>query len=110
MAIQTERPFRVKTSLGEDALLLDSFRGVERVSAPFHYVVRVLADDPSLDMKSLLYKPLVLSMNLDEGEDQARRQQDQGGKAGPAGGGQQAGGWSGASGHEAMVRRRSWRR
>jgi len=41
---QIDRPFRVKTSLGDDALLLDSFVGVERVSDPFHFVLRLLGD------------------------------------------------------------------
>ena len=69
MSIQTERPFRVKSSLGEDALLLDRFQGEERISTPFRYVARVLADDPALDINGLLYKPLVLSFNLDQGEE-----------------------------------------
>lgn len=63
---QINRPFRVKTSLGEDALLLDSFTGSERVSSPFRFVLRVLSKDANVDMQSLLTQPVVLSVKLDE--------------------------------------------
>ncbi|PZR73832.1 MAG: type VI secretion system tip protein VgrG [Chthoniobacterales bacterium] len=65
---QTDRPFRVKTTLGEDVLLLDSFTGMERISAPFEYVLRVLTADPNVDMNGLLRKPVVLSLTLISGE------------------------------------------
>jgi len=61
---QIDRPFRVKTSLGDDALLLDSFVGVERVSDPFRFVLRLLSPDPNVDMQSLLTKPAVLTFQL----------------------------------------------
>jgi hypothetical protein len=63
---QINRPFRVKTSLGDDALLLDSFSGVERVSEPFRFVLRLLSPDPNVDMQSLLTQPVVLSLQLDD--------------------------------------------
>ena len=63
-ATQIRRPFRVKTPLGDDALLLESFEGYERVSAPFHYLLKVLSTDPNIDMSGLLQKPAVLSMGL----------------------------------------------
>jgi len=65
-ATQINRPFRVKTSLGDDALLLDSFVGIERVSEPFRFILRVLSTDVTVDMESLLTKPAVLSLQLDE--------------------------------------------
>ncbi len=65
-ATQINRPFRVKTPLGDDALLLDSFSGVERVSQPFRFVLRLLSPDPNVDMQSLLTQPAVLSLPLDE--------------------------------------------
>lgn len=68
-ATQIDRPFRVKTPLGDDALLLDSFTGVERVSDPFRYLLRLLAPDPNVDMQGLLTKPVVLTLELDEGEE-----------------------------------------
>ena len=65
-ATQINRPFRVKTPLGDDALLVDSFSGIERVSQPFRFVLRLLSPDPNVDMQSLLTKPAVLSLQLDE--------------------------------------------
>ncbi|MGA2275205.1 MAG: type VI secretion system tip protein VgrG [Bryobacteraceae bacterium] len=65
-ATQIERPFRIKTTLGEDALLLNSFNGYERVSTPYRFIVQLLSDDPNIDMKGLLTKPAVLSIKLDD--------------------------------------------
>ncbi len=61
---QIDRPFRLKSTLGDDALLLESFEGVERMSTPFRYVLRALAESPDIDMKALLTKPLVLTLVL----------------------------------------------
>ncbi len=65
-ATQIERPFRIKTTLGDDALLLDSFTGDERVSTPYRFVVQLLSENPNIDMKGLLTKPAVLSIKLDD--------------------------------------------
>ena len=65
-ATQMERPFRLKSPLGDDALLLDSFTGSERVSQPFRFVLKLLSPDPNLDMQALLTKPAVLSLNMTE--------------------------------------------
>jgi type VI secretion system secreted protein VgrG len=62
---QINRPFRVKVqTLGDDALLLDSFVGVERVSDPFRFVLRLLSANPNVDMQSMLTKPAVLTLSL----------------------------------------------
>jgi len=63
---QINRPFRVKTPLGDDALLLDSFTGFERVSEPFRFVLRLLAPDPNVDLNGLLNAPAVLSIQLSD--------------------------------------------
>ncbi len=63
---QIDRPYRVKTPLGDDALLLDSFQGVEAVSDPFRFLLRVLSPDPNVDMQGLLTKPVVLTFPLEE--------------------------------------------
>jgi len=68
-ASQDKRPFRVKTPLGEDALLLDSFQGQERVSTPFRFVLKVLSLDPNVDMKSQLNQAAVLSIVLNDGSE-----------------------------------------
>ncbi len=57
-ATQSDRPFRLKVnSLGDDALLVDSFTGHEGVSQPFRFMVKALSEDPNVDMKSLLDDP-----------------------------------------------------
>ena len=65
-ATQIERPFRIKSPLGDDALLLDSFTGYEQVSEPFRFVLKLLSPDPNVDMQALLTKPAVLSFNMTE--------------------------------------------
>jgi type VI secretion system secreted protein VgrG len=65
-ATQIDRPFRLKTSLGDDALLLERFDGYERISTPFRFILRLLSPDPNIDMQGLLTEPAVLSMNLTE--------------------------------------------
>lgn len=65
-ATQIDRPFRVKTTLGDDALLLESFTGSERVSEPFQFLLRLLSPDPNIDMGALLNSPVVLSIILNE--------------------------------------------
>jgi type VI secretion system secreted protein VgrG len=67
MPTQIRRPFRLKTVLGDDALLLESFRGSERVSEPFRFILRLLSPDPNVDMQGLLQTPAVVTLNLDEG-------------------------------------------
>ena len=42
---QIDRPFRLKTPLGDDALLLESFQGYERISTPFRFLLQVLSTD-----------------------------------------------------------------
>jgi type VI secretion system secreted protein VgrG len=65
-ATQIDRPFRIKTTLGEDALLLNSFTGSERVSTPFRFLLELLSPDPNVDMQSLLRKSAVISVKLDD--------------------------------------------
>ena len=69
-ATQIERPFRINTTLGADALLLNSFTGTERVSTPYRFTLELLSPDPNIDMQGLLQKPAVLTMKL--GEDAER--------------------------------------
>jgi type VI secretion system secreted protein VgrG len=67
---QTERPFRFTTPLGDDALLLESFTGLERVSTPYRFILQLLSDNPNIDMQALLTKPATLFIKL---EDQSER-------------------------------------
>ncbi len=61
---QVDRPFRLKSTLGDDALLLESFESQERMSTPFRFLLRVLSEDRTIDMKGLLMKPLVMTIVL----------------------------------------------
>ncbi len=63
---QINRPFRVKTPLGDDALLLDSFEGSERISTPFRFLLRVLSPNPNVDLKGLLTQPAVITIGLND--------------------------------------------
>ena len=65
-ATQIERPFRIKTTLGADALLLNSFTGYERVSTPFRFTLELLSPDANIDMQGLLRQPAVITIKLDE--------------------------------------------
>lgn len=63
---QIDRPFRLKTPLGDDVLLLESFEGYERISTPYRFVLRALSENPNIDMKGLLYKPVVVTILLED--------------------------------------------
>jgi len=66
---QTERPLRLKTPLGDDVLLLESFQGYERLSTPFRFVLRALSDQPNIALQDMLSKPAVTTIRLpDESE------------------------------------------
>lgn len=65
-ATQIRRPFRIKTPLGDDALLLESFEGHDRISTPYRYVLKVLSEDANINMAGLLQKPAVLSLALND--------------------------------------------
>lgn len=59
---------RIVTALGEDALLLDGFSGVETVSAPFSMTVDLLSEDPAVKAEDVLGTPAHLSLQLPDGE------------------------------------------
>lgn len=61
---QADRPFRVTTTLGDNVLLLESFEGDEGVSRPFRFILKMLSENLSLDLKGLLSKPVVLTIKL----------------------------------------------
>jgi type VI secretion system secreted protein VgrG len=63
---QADRPFRVKTPLGDDVLLLDNFKGDEAVSQPFRFVLKLLSDNPAVDLAGMLKKPVVLTIKTSD--------------------------------------------
>ncbi len=69
MITQENRPFRVNTNLGPDVLLLESFHGTETISKPFSFTLKLLSENPAIDLKGLLSTPMVVTIELpDESE------------------------------------------
>ena len=66
---QEASPMRVDSDLEEDVLLLESFTGRERLSAPFVWELRLLSEDPSLDAGELLRSPMTVTISTPSGED-----------------------------------------
>jgi type VI secretion system secreted protein VgrG len=64
---QANRPLRVDSILGEDALLLASFSGSESVSHPFSYRIEMYSEDAEIDGRALLRTPLSVTVKLDSG-------------------------------------------
>jgi type VI secretion system secreted protein VgrG len=65
---QDNRPFRIDTPLGTDALLLQRFQGYEGMSLPFHYTLQLLSEDDSVDPAAILRKPVVVTVRRPGGD------------------------------------------
>src|SRR5262245_6707389 len=63
---QTDRPIRVSSPLGPDALLVERLFCNEAVSEQFEIVLDLLSVDAAIDPKDLLRKPMTVSVLLDE--------------------------------------------
>ncbi len=64
---QTGRPLQLTTPLGEDVLLLESFKGVESLSGLFSFELELLAEFPSLstiDFNKILGQSVTITLNL----------------------------------------------
>src|SRR5262245_43940622 len=61
---QANRPFRITTTLGDDALLLAGFAGVESISHPFELWIDLLSEDPGIAGADLLRQPVTVTVNL----------------------------------------------
>ena len=64
---QDNRPLRVATPLAKDALLLERLSGEEQVSSPFHFTLEMLSENPSIDPKTLIRKPVGVAISLPGG-------------------------------------------
>jgi len=53
---QAHRPLKIKTPLGDKALLLGNLAGEERVSGPFHFDLSLLSEQGDLELKELVGK------------------------------------------------------
>lgn len=59
---------KVKTPLGDNALLLERFQGLERLSAPFEFTLDLLAAaGTEVDFKKLLGQPITVSIQRSNG-------------------------------------------
>jgi type VI secretion system secreted protein VgrG len=66
---QADRPFRLETPLGPDALLLVRWAGEERISAPFRFVAVAWSPRADIAAAELLLKPVTLRLKLPDGTD-----------------------------------------
>jgi type VI secretion system secreted protein VgrG len=58
---QEDRLLKIKTSLGDTDLVLESFSGSEELSQPFAFQVTLLSSDESIDIQSLLRTPSTIT-------------------------------------------------
>jgi type VI secretion system secreted protein VgrG len=65
---QEGRSMRVDTVLDEDELLLHSFTGVEGISTPYSFRLRLLSENDSVSADDLLRTPAFVSIELENGE------------------------------------------
>ncbi|HUQ84051.1 MAG TPA: type VI secretion system tip protein TssI/VgrG [Gemmatimonadaceae bacterium] len=65
---QDNRPLRVTTGLGKDALLLERFTGDESVSAPFRFTLEMLSENHAVDPAAVLRKPILVTAIIPGGE------------------------------------------
>ncbi|HSG82456.1 MAG TPA: contractile injection system protein, VgrG/Pvc8 family, partial [Gemmatimonadota bacterium] len=66
---QADRPIRVETALGEDALMFQALSGEEGISTPFSFTLDLVSEDPAIDPEDLLRKPVTISLQLHGGDE-----------------------------------------
>lgn len=66
---QANRPYRLKTPLGDDTLLLVTWEGEEHVSKFFHFTVTAISTRGDISAKDLLLKNVSLQLRLSNGTD-----------------------------------------
>jgi type VI secretion system secreted protein VgrG len=66
---QDDRIIAIETPLGDDVLLLQSFRGWEGISALFNYDLDLLSENPSIDFDSIVGKNVTISVELADGSE-----------------------------------------
>ncbi|HEU4643836.1 MAG TPA: type VI secretion system tip protein VgrG [Gemmatimonadaceae bacterium] len=66
---QANRPIAVTTAAGTDVLLLEGFSGVEGVSMPFRFRLRMVSENASLSADALLHTPATITVRRDDGND-----------------------------------------
>ncbi len=63
--VQTERPMRVSTTLGDDKFLLAGIQGHEAISSPFAFHLDLRSTDPAVDGASLLRTAVSVVIDTD---------------------------------------------
>jgi type VI secretion system secreted protein VgrG len=66
--VQDNRPFTVTTPLGKDVFLLAGIEGREALSSPYFYKLDLRSENPSIDGKGLLRKPIGVTLLSTHGE------------------------------------------
>jgi type VI secretion system secreted protein VgrG len=66
---QADRPIRIKTTLGETELLLESFSGSESISDPFQFRVSMISENAEIDLRGLLRTPVAIYLRLNDGSE-----------------------------------------
>jgi type VI secretion system secreted protein VgrG len=66
---QDQRPLRVSTGLGKDALLLERFSGEESVSTPYRFTLEMLSENHAVDPAAVLRKPISVTTVIPGGEE-----------------------------------------
>ena len=62
MYSQKDRLIRIHTQLGDTGLLLERFSGSEAISQPFEFLVEMVSENASIDLKALLRTPAVITI------------------------------------------------
>jgi type VI secretion system secreted protein VgrG len=65
--VQSDQYISVSTPLGKDKLLLRSFRGEERLSGLFEFVLEMQSEDPALDFAAIVGKSVTVTVLLADG-------------------------------------------
>jgi len=66
--VQTALPVRITTPLGDNKLLVRSYRGEEGISELFRYDLELYSEDPALDFSSIVGKAATLQIELSSGD------------------------------------------
>ena len=64
---QTNRPIKVESTFGADALLVEHFSGEEAISTPFEYVLDCLSESATHDGKKAVRSPIGVAIELPSG-------------------------------------------
>jgi type VI secretion system secreted protein VgrG len=67
--MQENRPMGIYTPLGENALFLAGFNGMEAVSRLFSFELELVSENNNIDFAQIVGKPVTISVQLADGKD-----------------------------------------